>query len=84
MAISAILTIKKAGYSIPGDIAIMGFNNEPGDQLMEPTLTSIDQPAFEMGKKAAEILLAQINGSDKRKVEVLHSKLIERNSTNKL
>jgi LacI family transcriptional regulator len=84
MAISAILTIKEAGYSIPGDIAIMGFNNEPGDQLMEPTLTSIDQPAFEMGEKAAEILLAQINGSDKRKVEVLHSKLIERNSTNKL
>jgi LacI family transcriptional regulator len=84
MAISAILAMRKAGYSIPGDIAIMGFNNEPGDLLMEPTLTSIDQPAFEMGKKAAEILLARINGNDERKVEVLHSKLIERNSTNKL
>ena len=83
MAISAILAIKKAGYSIPGDIAIMGFNNEPGDQLMTPTLTSIDQPAFEMGKKAAEILLTQIDGNDSRQVEILQSKLIERNSTKK-
>jgi len=84
MAISAILAIKKAGLLIPGEIAIMGFNNEPGDQLMEPTLTSIDQPAYEMGKKAAEMLLAQINGSKEKKVEILHSQLIERNSTIKL
>ena len=84
MAIAAILAIKKAGYAIPGEIAIMGFNNEPGDQLMEPTLTSIDQPAYEMGKKAAEMLLAQINGSKDRNVEILQSQLIERNSTVKL
>jgi DNA-binding LacI/PurR family transcriptional regulator len=84
MAISAILTIKKAGYTIPGDIAIMGFNNEPGDMLMEPTLTSIDQPAFEMGKKAAEMLLAQINGSDSKKTVGLQSELITRKSTLKL
>ena len=84
MAISAIIAIKKAGYAIPGEIGIMGFNNEPGDQLMEPTLTSIDQPAFQMGKKAAEMLLAQINGSKDRIVEILQSQLIERNSTIKL
>lgn len=84
LAIAAILAIKKAGYKIPGEIAIMGFNNEPGDQLMEPTLTSIDQPAYQMGKKAAEMLLAQINGSSERKVEILQSQLMERNSTLKL
>lgn len=81
MAISAIIAIKQAGYAIPGEIAIMGFNNEPGDQLMEPTLTSIDQPAFEMGKKAAEMLLAQINGAEINHVEVLQSSLIARGST---
>jgi len=84
MAISAILTIKKAGYSIPADIAIMGFNNEPGDLLMEPTLTSIDQPSFEMGQKSAGVLLKQIKGKREVIIEVLHSKLIERNSTDKL
>lgn len=84
MAISAILAIKKAGLSIPGDIAIMGFNNEPGDQLMEPTLTSIDQPAFEMGKRAAQMLLEQIDGKKEQKIEILQSQLKERNSTLRL
>lgn len=83
MAISAIIAIKQAGYAIPGEIAIMGFNNEPSDQLMEPTLTSIDQPAFEMGKKAAEMLLAQINDAEIHRVEVLQSSLIARDSTRK-
>jgi len=84
MAIAAILAIKKAGYSIPGDMAIMGFNNEPGDILMDPALTSVDQPAYEMGKKAALMLLNQINGIHQKKVEVLQSQLIPRNSTAKL
>jgi LacI family transcriptional regulator len=79
-----MLTIKEAGCSIPGELAVMGFNNEPGDMLMEPTLTSIDQPAFEMGKKAAEMLLAQINGSGGEKTVVLQSELITRKSTQKL
>ena len=81
MAISAILAIKDAGLSIPDDIAIMGFNNEPGDILMEPTLTSIDQPAFEMGKKAAQMLLDQIHGNEEKRIEILQSELKERNST---
>ena len=84
MAIASILAIKKAGYEIPAEIAIMGFNNEPGDLLMEPTLTSIDQPAFEMGRKAAELLLAQIHGNEVKKIEVLQSQLIERKSTLRL
>jgi LacI family transcriptional regulator len=84
MAISAMLTIKKAGLRIPDDVAIMGFNNEPGDELMEPTLTSIDQPAYEMGQKAAEMLLARIQGSDRNEVVVLQSQLIARKSTLKL
>lgn len=81
MAISAILAIRKAGYQIPAEIAIMGFNNEPGDELMEPTLTSIDQPTFEMGKKAAEMLIDQINGDSSVKIEILQSNLIRRGST---
>lgn len=84
MAISAVLEIKKAGLNIPSDIAIMGFNNEPGDALMEPSLTSIDQPAFEMGQKAARALLAQIKGQTPKPVESLQSELVVRKSTSRL
>ena len=81
MAISAMLAIKKAGYTIPYDIAILGFNNEPGDQLMQPSLTSIDQPIYEMGKQAAELLLRQINGNGDSETIFLQSRLIARDST---
>lgn len=81
MAISAIIEIKKAGYTIPDDLAIMGFNNEPGDMLMEPPLTSIDQPGFEMGRKAAALLLDQIHGDKQVQIEVLSARIVERKST---
>ena len=81
IAIASILAIKKAEYKIPSEIAIMGFNNEPGDILMEPALTSINQPAFEMGQKAADLLMAQIHGTEFNQIEVLQSELIERKST---
>jgi len=84
MAIAAMQTMKQSGYHVPDDIAIMGFNNEPGDELMEPSLTSIDQPTFDMGKKAAEILLDQIDGNEQSRIETLHSNLIARKSTQKL
>jgi DNA-binding LacI/PurR family transcriptional regulator len=84
LAISAIRTIKQFEYYIPNDIAIMGFNNEPGNELMEPSLTSIDQPTFEMGQKAAQMLLDQIEGKDQPWTEILHSNLVARKSTQKL
>jgi LacI family transcriptional regulator len=84
MAVSAMLTIRETGLNIPGDIAIMGFNNEPGDQLMEPSLTSIDQPTIEMGRMAAHMLLEQISGNSQPKIEMLQSYLVPRKSTQKL
>lgn len=84
LAVTVILTIKNKGFSVPDDIAVMGFNNEPSDELMEPALTSIDQPAREMGQKAAEMLLAQIKGHKTVREEILKSILIPRKSTVRL
>lgn len=46
-----------AGYYIPKDIAIIGFDNLKSSSYMTPTLTSIDQNIFLKGKKSVEILL---------------------------
>jgi len=84
MAIGAMLAIKEAGLKVPNDIAVMGFNNEPVDNLIEPSLTSIDQPAYEMGWHAAEMLFDQINGQTGEQVlKVLRSEIVIRNSTSK-
>lgn len=84
IAIAAVMAIKDANLTIPDDLAVMGFNNEPGDQLMEPALTSIDQPAVVMGKNAARMLLAQIEGEKISNIEILQSTIIPRKSTLRL
>ncbi len=43
---------------IPEDLAVVGFDNQPTATLLEPQLTTIHQPTFEMGKQTMEMLLA--------------------------
>lgn len=86
-AISALQYLKQQGFKIPEDIAIVGFSNEPISSVIEPSLTTIDQPGFEMGKIATNLLLTQIK--DKQKLNqteniVLKPVLIQRNSSKKL
>lgn len=86
-AISALQYLKGEGIKIPEDIAIVGFSNEPISSVIEPSLTTIDQPGFEMGKIAANLLLAQINdkpGTVVAETIILKPVLIKRNSSNKL
>ncbi len=60
VAIGAMKTLQRNGVRIPEDIAIVGFTESKMAMIVEPNLTSIEQPTFEMGKTAAELLLEQI------------------------
>ena len=84
-AISAIQYMKSINIKIPQDIAVVGFNNDPISAVIEPSLTTIDQPDFEMGKIASTLLLDQIkNKTDhsEKQSRILTSQLIVRNSSN--
>ena len=59
-AIGAIKTLKKNGFKIPGDIAIVGFTESKLAELIDPPLTTVAQPTFEIGQTAARLLLEQI------------------------
>ena len=61
VAIQAMLLIKEKGLKIPEDIALVGFNNEPVTPLIQPSLTSVAQPAYQIGQIAARHILDQIN-----------------------
>ena len=82
VAIGAFQRMKEAGLNIPDDIALVGFSNNKIASLIDPQLTTVDQPSFEMGKKAAELLVRAIEGksSDPTRV-VLDTRLIVRGST---
>ena len=83
VAIGAYQLIKKMGLHIPDDIALVGFSNNPITAIIDPALTTVDQPSYEMGRRAAELLFYQIDNGDNgdMKKEVLRTKLIIRQST---
>jgi DNA-binding LacI/PurR family transcriptional regulator len=82
VAIGAFQRLREAGLRIPADIAIMGFSNNKITSLIDPPLTTVDQPSFEMGRKSAEILINIIENKESvPRTLVLDTRLIEREST---
>ncbi|MGD9557084.1 MAG: LacI family DNA-binding transcriptional regulator [Mangrovibacterium sp.] len=59
-ALSMVMYLKKNGIRIPEDFGIIGFSNEPFSEVVTPSLSTLKQPAFEMGEKAAELLIHEI------------------------
>jgi LacI family transcriptional regulator len=57
-----IRTLKKHGIAVPGDIAIIGFNNDPIGKIVEPSLTTINYPGRDIGQIAAKNLINHLKG----------------------
>lgn len=62
-AVGCMLALKKASIKIPEDIAFVGFNNDPVSEVIEPNLTTINYPGYEMGEVAANNLINHLNGT---------------------
>ena len=85
-AVCCIRELKHAGLNIPHDIAVAGFNNDPLSKVIEPNLTTINYPGYEMGEVAASTLIRRLDHQDGASLNtiVLRHELIIRESTNKL
>lgn len=83
LALGAMESIKKRGLRMPKDIGLIGINNEPITSLLTPTLSTIDQPAHEMGKTATRIFIEMLKGNSfvNESTVMLKPKLIAREST---
>lgn len=69
--------------SIPGDVKVISFTNLQAALILTPTLTTVTQPAFEMGKTAATVLFKSLekrNANLKKEITVIPSVLTIRNS----
>jgi DNA-binding LacI/PurR family transcriptional regulator len=62
IAIGALKALQDAGLRVPEDIAIVGFDDLPLTLVTFPFFTVIAQPAYEMAKKATQLLLARLAG----------------------
>ena len=84
-AIGAMKSLKEKKISIPEDVAIVGFSNEPISSVIEPSLTTIDQSGLNLGVTATNLLFKSIAEKERFKQEtiILQANLVERDSTRK-
>jgi LacI family transcriptional regulator len=75
--------VKQHGYSVPGEIAIVGFTNGQISALTDPTLSSVEQFGYEMGKKAVQLLIDRLTAkSDYPSLKhVIETKLVVKGSS---
>jgi LacI family transcriptional regulator len=75
-------TLRAAGRRIPDDVALVGFDNwEPMALGAQPPLTSVDMCLEEVGRAAAELLLAAIADEPAHGVRTVPSRLVVRQSS---
>ncbi|HWR41892.1 LacI family DNA-binding transcriptional regulator [Sporomusa sp.] len=81
-AIGAIQAIVDAGLAVPQDISVMGFDDSDPARMTVPLLTTVAQPFYEMGAKACERLIKNIEGKRnmKPKIDVFPAELVIRKS----
>jgi LacI family transcriptional regulator len=84
MARGAMLAIREAKLKIPNNLAFVMFDNPDWTQLHDPPLTVVEQPTYQLGVQAAELLFKRLN--DPRRINepeviMLENKLIIREST---
>jgi len=81
IALGLIKSILQSGLKIPDDIMIVGFDDIPTSSIINPSLTTIRQPTYFMGLKAAELIFNKLNDNPiEEKHIILEPELIVRDS----
>jgi LacI family transcriptional regulator len=82
-AAETLKIVKSHGFQVPGDIAIFGFTNGQISDLTDPTLSSVEQHGFEIGKEAARLLIDRLQKEDAYPpiTRVIETKLALKGST---
>jgi len=81
MAIGVVKRIQDLGLRVPGDVAVVGFDDIEAALYVQPALTTIRQPMVELGRTSIDILLDLIDGKQKSPVRrLLPTELVRRDS----
>lgn len=64
MAIGALSYCRRAGLQVPEDVSVVGFDDLPIASLLTPSLTTVRQPARELGMEAVKLLLSLVDGAE--------------------
>ena len=81
--LGVVKALRELQLKVPENISVVGFDDFPESMLVKPFFTAVLQPAYEMGRLAAELLLKRISGelSGECQKIILQTELIERESS---
>ena len=86
VAVGAIAVFNERGIKVPEDISIMGFSNWFLSSAITPSLSTVDQPGYEMGKTTFKLLYKEMKAKKKEEsitpqTRILETAVVKRNST---
>lgn len=79
MAFGVLRALRGKGLSVPSDVSVVGFDDLEAEDA-EPPLTTIRQPVFEMGQRAAEVLMAKLRNESVPQEQMFTPELVIRAS----
>jgi DNA-binding LacI/PurR family transcriptional regulator len=82
IAFGAMRELRLAGLSVPEDVSVVGYDDLPVAEYVDPPLTTVHQPMEELGALAATLLLDQLagDGSPQERMRLLPAQLVPRES----
>jgi LacI family transcriptional regulator len=85
MAIGSVKALEEAGLVVPDDIGVAGFDHIPLTEWMKPRLTTVEIPAYDLGRRAMELLLRIIRQEEIPEEGItVPTRLVEGESTRRL
>lgn len=87
LGVSAVQCAKKRGIKVPEELAVIGFNNDPISEIIDPNLSTITHPAEKMGQAAAKIILKNLKSlkkDDIKEITFLNTEVLIRESSKKI
>ena len=85
LAIGCLRALRERDIDVPGEVSLVGFNDMPLIDLIEPPLTTVRVPQYELGREAGRMLLDLVEGRSRPRggsaVHVMAPELIVRRST---
>lgn len=85
LAIGVIGAINSLGIKVPENISVIGFNNEPGSESLNPPLTTMEYDDYGMGQEVAEAIMERINNPERENlIKTYKMNIIERKTVSNL
>ena len=81
LAGGVVRAARALGIDVPGEVSVVGFDDLTLASLLEPALTTVHAPKYEMGARAAQLLFEHMHSESEMRWELLRGSLVVRQST---